>query len=230
MIIPLFSLLITLINIVVDFPSMREQFLKANLVGGMFETVDFVSLPLSESNTLFTLTKFITNMLNPIGDDEEAQFEQYPLIRVSVFEPAKQFITFIFHHSDTLLLEEEDKAELDSHLFWIHNRIKNMELRSDEHDADFVSELRKWEVRQMVEMENEMNFGIVIGSMLNRTYKWNREKRERQKRREVRLREEGWDDAFELRVVGMEVDTNRNVQTVVRRFRIKLALNANGFG
>ncbi|KAK2954413.1 hypothetical protein BLNAU_10581 [Blattamonas nauphoetae] len=183
--------IMAIVNIVIEYPRMKEQFMAANLVGRMFETVDFVSLPLSESETLLGLTKFITYMLDPIGDDEDAHFEQYPLVRVSVFEPAKQFITFMFHNSDKLILTEADNLQLECHICWIHQHIKNMELRSDEHNADIVSELVNWEVRTMVEMENEEHFQNVLQSMLNRTWEWNRNKRERQTRREVLLREEG---------------------------------------
>ncbi|KAK2961200.1 hypothetical protein BLNAU_3968 [Blattamonas nauphoetae] len=219
--------LVTISNILIDYPSMRKQFMTADLVVRMFETVDFVSLPLSESKTLFVLTKFITWMFTPIGDDREAWFQQYPLIRVSVFEPAKQFITFIFHNSDKLILKEEDKTRLENCICWIHFNVNNMELRSDEIEADFVSELVKWEVRTMIEMENEEYFKRVFRSMLNRTSEWNQNNRERQKRREVVLREEGWDDAFELRVVGIEVGSNQKVQGLARRFRVRMTFNAD---
>ncbi|KAK2961204.1 hypothetical protein BLNAU_3972 [Blattamonas nauphoetae] len=221
------DILMAITNIVINYPSMKERFMTANLVGRMFETVDFVSLPLSESRTLSYLTDFITRMCFRIGFDVETRFEQLPLIRVSVFEPAKQFLIFMFRNSDKLILNDEDKADFESFLCWIHNRIKNMELRSDEHDADIVSELVKWEGRTMVEMENEEHFEIVFESMLNRTSEWNRDKRERQKRREVRLREEGWDDAFELRVVGIEVDSYQDIHDIAEAFRIELALNTD---
>ncbi|KAK2954423.1 hypothetical protein BLNAU_10591 [Blattamonas nauphoetae] len=219
--------LIAITNIVFHFRWMKQQLMTANLVGRMLEAIDFVSLPLSESKTLFVLTKLISFMFNPIGDNANARFEQYPLIRVSVFEPAKHFITFIFHNSNTLILKDEDKTQHETQLCWIHTFIKNMELRSDEIDADFVSELVKWEMRTMVEMENEESFKIVFGSMQNRTSEWNRDKREQQKRREVVLREEGWDDVFELRVVGIDVDTNQHVKDSARRFRKEVALNAD---
>ncbi|KAK2946944.1 hypothetical protein BLNAU_18102 [Blattamonas nauphoetae] len=161
---------IAITNIVIGFPSMKERFMIANLVGRMFEIVDFVSLPLSESDTLFHLTNFFRCMLNPIGDDEETVFAQFPLIRVLAFDPAKSFIKFIFHDSDKLILDEEDTAALEISLCYIHRYTKNMELRSDEHDADIVSELVKWEIRTMVEMENEGTFTIVFQSLLNRTY------------------------------------------------------------
>ncbi|KAK2944483.1 hypothetical protein BLNAU_20580 [Blattamonas nauphoetae] len=214
-------------NIVAVFPQMREKFMKENLVGRMFEAVDFVSLPLSESKILLELTYFIKFMLFPTGNDEAARFEQYPIILVSVFEPAKQFITFIFHNSDKLILDEENTAELENCHCLIHRHVKNLELRSDEHNADFVSELVTWEMHAMVEMENEANLKIVFQSMLGRTWEWNRDNRERQKRREVRLREEGWDDAFELRVVGINADTNQLFRNDARWFRIELALNAD---
>ncbi|KAK2942407.1 hypothetical protein BLNAU_22674 [Blattamonas nauphoetae] len=198
-------------NVIIVFPQMKEKFMTANLVGRMFETVDFVSLPLSESQTLFELTNFISDMFEPIGnDDETAFFEQYPLIRVSVFEPAKQFITFMFRSSDKLILNAEENYLLEFYLCWIYRHMKNMELRSDEHGADFVSELVKWEVRTMVEMLNEENFDLVFQSMLNRTSEWLRSKPERQKRREVLLREEGWDDVIELRVAWL-TGTDRSV-------------------
>ncbi|KAK2961118.1 hypothetical protein BLNAU_3886 [Blattamonas nauphoetae] len=220
-------ILITISNIVIRFPQMKEQFMKANLVGRMFETVDFVSLPLSESRTLFQLTKFITSMFAPIGNNDEAWFQQYPLIRVSVFEPAKQFVTFIFHNSDKLLLSEKDKTLFEKDLCRIHHHMKNLEVRSDEHDVDFVSELVKWEIRAMVEMEMEWTFKHLLKSLLNRASKWRRNQPERQKRREVRLREEGWDDAFELRVVGMGADTNQEMVDFVEDFRNEQALNAD---
>ncbi|KAK2942722.1 hypothetical protein BLNAU_22364 [Blattamonas nauphoetae] len=217
----------TLTNITNDFPWMRAKFMTANLVDRMFETVDFVSLPLSESETLFYLTHFITWLLEPIGDDEEAKFKQYRFIRVSVFEPAKKFFAFIFHNSDTLTLNELEQTQLERHLCRIHNHIKNMELLSDEHDPDFVSDLVRWEMQTMVEMENEGHFRIVFKSLLNRTQEWNRDKPERQKRREVHMREEGWDDAFELRVVGIEMGTKRKLKTLARKFRIELTFNAD---
>ncbi|KAK2962069.1 hypothetical protein BLNAU_3125 [Blattamonas nauphoetae] len=102
-----------------------------------------------------------------------------------------------------------------------------MELRSDELDVDCVSELVKWEVRTMVEMENEEKLKFVFRSMLNRTSEWNHPKRERQKRREVLLREEGWDDAFELRVVGLEVDANETMKDLATYFSVELAYNVN---
>ncbi|KAK2953615.1 hypothetical protein BLNAU_11479 [Blattamonas nauphoetae] len=214
-------------NIVIVSEWMRLQFIAVNLVERMFETVDFVSLPFSESETLYRLTKFIACMTEPIGDDDEVKFEQYRLIRVSVFEPAKQFITFIVNNQDKLILDEEDTKYLESYLCWIRCNINNMERRSDEHDADIVSELVKWEMRTMVEMENEVHFERVFQSMLIRTQEWNRDKRERQKRREVRLREDGWDDAFELRVVGIEVGTNQNIHDSTKTFSIELALNTD---
>ncbi|KAK2949238.1 hypothetical protein BLNAU_15841 [Blattamonas nauphoetae] len=221
------NILITVHNIVVDYPWMNEQFMATNLVGRMFETDDFVSLPLSESNTLFELTKFILSLSTPIGNDEDSYFEQYRLIRVSVFEPAKHFITFMFSNSNKLLLDEEDQVTLDHRICLIHSNVKNMELRSDEHDADIVSELVKWEMRSMIEMENEQNFESVFNDMLSRTSEWNQNQRERQKRREVLLREEGWDDAFELRVVGIELDTNDEMKECTRRFRVELTFNAD---
>ncbi|KAK2950924.1 hypothetical protein BLNAU_14114 [Blattamonas nauphoetae] len=75
-----------------------------------------------------------------------------------------------------------------------------MELRSDEHDTDIVLAFVNWEMRTMVEMENEAQFEIVFHSMLDRISEWRQDKPERLKRREVLLREEGWDDGFELRV------------------------------
>ncbi|KAK2950826.1 hypothetical protein BLNAU_14244 [Blattamonas nauphoetae] len=221
------TMLMALTNVVRNNPWMKETFKTSNLVGRMFETVDFVSIPLSASNTYLELTNFLSNMLDPIGGNTEARFEQYPLIRVSVFEPAQQFITFIFHNSATLILDEKEKAEFNNSLSWIHNHITNMDLRSGEHDADIVSELVKWEVRMMVEMETEAHVKIVFQSMANRTYKWNRDKRERQKRREVLLREEGWDDAFELRVVGIEKHTNQNMLICARLFRVEQAFNSD---
>ncbi|KAK2953247.1 hypothetical protein BLNAU_11710 [Blattamonas nauphoetae] len=180
--------LINITNITIIYPWIKEQFMKANLVVKMFETVDFVSLHLSESNTLVSLTNFIRCMFYQNGDNEEGWFQQYPLIRVSVFEPAKKFITFMFHNSDKLILNEEDKTQLEITLCGIHNDIKNMELRSEEHDADIVSALVKWEIQTMVEMENETCFIISFQALCSRAFAWNRGKRERQKRREVLLR------------------------------------------
>ncbi|KAK2955037.1 hypothetical protein BLNAU_9968 [Blattamonas nauphoetae] len=221
------NIILAIANIVILFPSMKKQFMTANLVRRMFETVVFASHPLSESQTLLQLTRFIANMIEPIGYDEEPSIEHYPLIRVSVFEPARQFIIFIFHNSDNFFFDEEDKSDLDCSLCMIHHHIKNLEIRSDEHDADIVSELVKWETRLMVEMETDATSGNLFKSLLNRTQEWNEDKRDRQKRREVRLREEGWDDGFELRVVGIEVDTDQEIQDLATDFRIELAFNAD---
>ncbi|KAK2945279.1 hypothetical protein BLNAU_19780 [Blattamonas nauphoetae] len=216
---------ITVNNTLIQFPWMKERFMIVNLVERMLETVDFDSLDLLKFETLDPLTTFIDYMSTPIGDDEEAHFDQYPLIRVSVFEPAKQFITFIFKNSHKLDLAKEDKLRLGTRLCMHHLFITNMELRSDEHDAAFVSELVKWETRQMVEMENEKHFQVFFESMLTRTSEWNQEERERQKRRQSLLREEGWDDAFELRVVGIEVDTNQDLIDFAEDFRNELRFN-----
>ncbi|KAK2961159.1 hypothetical protein BLNAU_3927 [Blattamonas nauphoetae] len=102
-----------------------------------------------------------------------------------------------------------------------------MELRADEHDADVVLELVKWEVRMMVEMENEDDFQIVFENMLDKTQEWNQNIPERQKRREVLLGEEGWDDVFELRVVGIEVDTTEEMKECTRRFRVEQGFNTD---
>ncbi|KAK2959452.1 hypothetical protein BLNAU_5501 [Blattamonas nauphoetae] len=217
----------SIINITVDHPWIKTKFMSANLVGRMFETVDCVSLPLSESFTLFALTKFIRSMLRQIGDDEKTRFEQNSLIRVSVFEPAKRSIIFIFRNSDKLILNEKGKTALERHLCWIHNYLTNIELQTDEHDTFFVTELVKWEVPTMIEMENEANCLFVFRSMLIRTRKWKREKPERQRSRKVVLREEGWDDAFELRVVGIEMNTNQQLKRHARRFRVELTFNSD---
>ncbi|KAK2940919.1 hypothetical protein BLNAU_24169 [Blattamonas nauphoetae] len=82
-----------------------------------------------------------------------------------------------------------------------------MELRSDELDSDFVSELVKWEMRTMIETENEEYCVRVFWNMLRGTCEWNRTLPERQKRRQVLLREEGGDDALDLRVVGTDYRT-----------------------
>ncbi|KAK2950546.1 hypothetical protein BLNAU_14540 [Blattamonas nauphoetae] len=218
--------IMTAMNIVIEFGWMREKFMTANLVGRMFETDDFDSLPLLEPKTLLQLAKFIGCMLDPSGDDEEARFEQYPLIRVSVFEPAKQFLIFIFHNSDNLILDEKEQCEFERCLCMIHNHLKDMELRFDELDTDVVSELVKWEVRQMVKVENEETFETFFESMLNRTSEWNQDKRERQKRREALLREEGWDDAFELRVVGIEADTLWGIVDFAEDFSVEMTFNS----
>ncbi|KAK2956342.1 hypothetical protein BLNAU_8709 [Blattamonas nauphoetae] len=130
-----------ILNVVIDFPSKREELMKANLVWRMFETVDFVRLPLSESETLLHLVDFIFYMFDPLTDDETERFKRYALIRDSVFEPAEPFINFIFQNSDKLILDYEDKTTLQNRLRSIRQHIKNMELRSDEHVPDVVSEL-----------------------------------------------------------------------------------------
>ncbi|KAK2957945.1 hypothetical protein BLNAU_7121 [Blattamonas nauphoetae] len=219
--------IIALTNIVLVFPLMKEQFMTTNLVGRMFKTVDFVSLPLSDSATHLKLATFLLRMFTPIADDEATQVKQYRLIRVSVFEPAKHYITFIIHNSHKLVLEKQDTHEHERRLYLIHNRIKNLELRSDEHDANFVSELVKWEVRTMVEMEDDISFIDLFHSMLSRTWEWNQDKRERQKRREVRLREDGWDDCFELRVIGINASMNWRMGNRARLFRKELKFNAD---
>ncbi|KAK2950802.1 hypothetical protein BLNAU_14220 [Blattamonas nauphoetae] len=219
------TMLMAITNVVIEFPLVKEKFMTSNLVGRMFETVDFASLPLSESSTKFYLTRFIACMLRASGNTDEARFEQYPPIRVSVFEPAKPLIIFMFHNSDKLILNEKDKAELETRLCWIHNHIKNMELRSDEHDADIVSEFVNWEIRTMVQMENGTNFKIVFESIGNRTWEWKRDNPDRQKRREELLREEGWDDALELRVVGIEKNTDQNLLNCARLLGVVLSFN-----
>ncbi|KAK2952444.1 hypothetical protein BLNAU_12550 [Blattamonas nauphoetae] len=129
--------------------------------------------------------------------------------------------------SDKLILDEEYNVQHEKRLCWIHEHIKNMELRSKEHDADIVSALVKWEIRTMVEMETEEHFDRVFRTMRNRTSEWNEDRPDRQKRREALLREQGWDDAFELRVVGIEKDTNQDIQVQAGQFRVELTLNTD---
>ncbi|KAK2944491.1 hypothetical protein BLNAU_20588 [Blattamonas nauphoetae] len=221
------NILIAVSNIILYFPSMKTNFMKENFVRKMFETVDFVSLPLSESSTLFHLTRFITSMFTPIGNDDQACFEQFPLIRVFVFEPAKQFIKFIFHNSDKLVLDEQERTHFEKQLCWIHIHINNMEIRSDEHDADIVSERMNWETRAMNEMENKVHFKNLFRSMLSRTREWRQNKPDRQKRRELLLREEGWDDGLELRMIGMGVDTEQEMKDFASLFSVELAFNVD---
>ncbi|KAK2947571.1 hypothetical protein BLNAU_17476 [Blattamonas nauphoetae] len=203
---------IAITNIVINYPWMKDQIMTSNLVGRMFETVDFVSLPLSESNTLSSLAKLITVISQSTGNGNTF-FDQYRLIRVSV--------------SEKLLLDEQNTIVLEPVLFQMYHHLINMELRSDEHDADIITEIVKWEMRTMVEMENENRFQIVFRSLLSRTSEWNRNLPERQKRRERLLREEGWDDAFELRVVGIDVNSDWDMQYDTKRFSVELGLNVD---
>ncbi|KAK2958187.1 hypothetical protein BLNAU_6891 [Blattamonas nauphoetae] len=136
------------------------------------------------TETLSELTDFISSVCDPIGDDDD-QSEQYLHIRASVFEPAKPFIIFIFNNSDKLVLSENYQFLLTRYLNTIFFHTTEMELRSDEHDADVVSALVKWETRTMVEMESEEHFDSALTTMLNRTSEWNEDKPEQQKRREV---------------------------------------------
>ncbi|KAK2956792.1 hypothetical protein BLNAU_8245 [Blattamonas nauphoetae] len=182
-----FNVLTTIMSIIVHFRSMRDTFLTANLVKRMFETVDFVSLPFSESNTLFELTKIILGMLTPIGSAKTC-FEKFPLIRVSVFEPAKQFITFIFHNSEKLILNEELKSLLDRHLCEFHLSLKHLDLQSDEHNSELVSGIVKWNARWTIKMGKDDPFRPAFESILSRTCEWKRNKAEQQKRQEI-----GWD-------------------------------------
>ncbi|KAK2939905.1 hypothetical protein BLNAU_25182 [Blattamonas nauphoetae] len=207
--------------------SVKERFTSGDLVRKMFETVDFVSLPLSKSEIHFRVTSLLETMLDPVRGDNEAIFKQYPQLRVSVFEPARQYIHFVFHNFDRFTLNAEYRRAFDNTVCRIHNYIKNMELRSDEHDADFVSELVRWEVRTMVEMENEESFKIVFQTLLNRAYRWKQDKPERQKRREVLLKEEGWDDTLELRVAGIEVNNNQEMLGKIAAFRSMSSFNAD---
>ncbi|KAK2945186.1 hypothetical protein BLNAU_19875 [Blattamonas nauphoetae] len=179
------NMLNSITNIVLHFLSMKEKFMASNLVGRMLETVDFVSLPLSESKTLFYLTKFIVCMFDPFGNDEEARLSRYPLIRVSVFEPAKQFITFIFHNSEKLILNEELKSLLDRHLCEFHLSLKHLDLQSDEHNSELVSGIVKWNARWTIKMGKDDPFRPVFESILTRACEWRRNKAEQQKRREI---------------------------------------------
>ncbi|KAK2953661.1 hypothetical protein BLNAU_11382 [Blattamonas nauphoetae] len=215
-------------NIIIEFEWMREQFMTANLVARMFETVDFVSLPLTESKTHIQLRRFTTRLLEPIGYAEEAPcFEQYRPIRASVLQPAKEFIKSMFHNSNRLILNEEDQKVIDACLYITHHHIKNMDLRLDKLDADIVSAFVNWEMRTMVAMEEDSIFCDVFESMFRRICEWKRDKPERLKRREVVLREEGWDDTFELRVVGIERNTNQKLKTLSKQFRVKQSFNVD---
>ncbi|KAK2958202.1 hypothetical protein BLNAU_6906 [Blattamonas nauphoetae] len=93
----------------------------------------------------------------------------YPLIRVSVFEPAKPFIIFIFTNSNKLILSEIGQSLHNRYLNRLYYHTKEMEIRSDEHDVAIVSALVKWETRTMVEMESEERCSSFFAAMLNRT-------------------------------------------------------------
>ncbi|KAK2952730.1 hypothetical protein BLNAU_12379 [Blattamonas nauphoetae] len=149
-----------------------------------FETVDFVSPPLSEPRNLFQLTRFIVNMFHPIGDNE-AEYEQYRHFQVSVFEQAKRFITFIFHNSDKLILSEEDSSELEKDLCWIRLYLIHISVRSDEHNSDIVDEILKWIVRETIKMGVDDPFRPVFEKILTRACEWRRNKEEQQKRPKI---------------------------------------------
>ncbi|KAK2944541.1 hypothetical protein BLNAU_20547 [Blattamonas nauphoetae] len=171
-------------------------------------------------------TPLPASMCITIVDDEQACFKQYHLIRVSVFEPAQQFITFMFHIPTNSLWMKENKISLSISSVVCTTTSKTW--NSDQkHAADTVSELVKWEVQTMVAMENEEHLMIVCLTLLYRTWEWNRDKPKRQKRREVLLREEGWDNGFELRVVGMDVDTSQDMRDCWMDFGVERALNAD---
>ncbi|KAK2958892.1 hypothetical protein BLNAU_6141 [Blattamonas nauphoetae] len=222
-----YYLIDALINISRTFLGMKKRFCSHDLVRRMFESVDFVSLPLSDTQIHVELTQFITLMVAPIEEDAEQYFNQLQFLRVTVFEPATQYIIFIFRNLDRLSLEDKDQDRLEISLCRLHRHLNNMELHSDEHDVEVVPELVKWEVRQMVEMEDEDHFEEVFESVANRTEEWKRWKRERQKRREVLLREVGLDDAFELRVVGIEKDAPRNVKKIASKLRVLSSFNSD---
>ncbi|KAK2942723.1 hypothetical protein BLNAU_22365 [Blattamonas nauphoetae] len=167
-------------------------------------------------------------MLCPIGYAEEAPcFEQYHPIRASVLQPAKEFIKSMFRTSCRLVLNEAKQTMIDNCIYLIHHHIKNMDLRLDELDADIVSAFVNWEMRTIVEMEEDSFFYDVFESLFRRISEWTKSKPERLKRREVVLREEGWDDAFELRVVVIEVDTKQKLKTLAKQFRTELTFNAD---
>ncbi|KAK2961086.1 hypothetical protein BLNAU_3854 [Blattamonas nauphoetae] len=141
------NVFIALSNTSIQFERIKAKFMTANLVVRMFETVDFVSLPLSESKTLYHLARFITWMFDPIGNDEHA----------------RHFHIFIFNNSDKLILNEKDETRLETDLCRMHRHIKNMELRLFEHDTDFVSELVKWERSERGEMRRNDRCVILVG-------------------------------------------------------------------
>ncbi|KAK2950931.1 hypothetical protein BLNAU_14121 [Blattamonas nauphoetae] len=180
--------MIVLVDLLLRSSWMGERVTSAHLVGRMFETVDFVSLPLFDAGTHFILTHHIALIVNPLEEDNEAYFQHLQLVRVSVFEPTKQYTVFSFHNWDRLRLGDVDRTELECHLSQIHSHLNSKELLSDGHDAE-----------------------------INRTEEWRRNNRERQKRREVLRREEGWDDAFELRVMGIEKDERLSLRSVCRQ-------------
>ncbi|KAK2948638.1 hypothetical protein BLNAU_16457 [Blattamonas nauphoetae] len=210
---------------------MREKWSSANLVGRVFETVNFVSHPRSETQTHLNLTRFISTMMNPIQAEmfEEAFVEDYALIRVSVLEPAEPYIIFLFHNVDTPTLGDENAIQLEKELTFIHRHITNIELRSDEHDTEFLSELVRWEVGQMVEMEREGHFVRVFNSITCRIRAWKLDYLERLKRRAGRLREEGWEDAFKLRAMGIEEDTWEYLVDLMGIFRLLASFNSDLF-
>ncbi|KAK2954429.1 hypothetical protein BLNAU_10597 [Blattamonas nauphoetae] len=104
---------ITLTSISSEFPWMRERLRAAKLVGRI---------------TLLHLAQFISFMMTPYNENQEAQFRRYRLIRDSVFEPAKHFIIFMFHKSDKLILNEYDRIELEYRLLQERSFNPNLDL------------------------------------------------------------------------------------------------------
>ncbi|KAK2949802.1 hypothetical protein BLNAU_15284 [Blattamonas nauphoetae] len=215
------NIIITINRILSRIPQMKESFISANLVERMFKTFDFASLPLSESQFHWDITRFVGLMIQPIMKDKETYPTQRAIFRVSVFEPVRQHVGFVLHNWKTLTFGSADTTQQESCVCLIVGIAKDMELESDELDSGFVSELVRWEVRMMVEIENEKNINRVIQRIGNMIWMWKLKEKERLKRREVLLREEGWDDVFELRVVGIELDTEQYRQLHARQFRIE---------
>ncbi|KAK2959860.1 hypothetical protein BLNAU_5057 [Blattamonas nauphoetae] len=211
----------TINRILSRIPQMKESFISANLVERMFKTFDFASLPLSESQFHWDITRFVGLMIQPIMKDKETYPTQCAIFRVSVFEPVRQHVGFVLHNWKTLTFGTADTTQQESCVCLIVGIAKDMELESDELDSGFVNELVRWEVGQMVEIENETNINRVIQRIGNMIWMWKQREKERLKRRDVLLREEGWDDVFELRVVGIELDTEQYRQLRARQFRIE---------
>ncbi|KAK2946072.1 hypothetical protein BLNAU_18980 [Blattamonas nauphoetae] len=192
-------------------PSMKEKFISCDLIRTLFDTVDFLSIPLSNTETHSTLLQILVNMLSPTADDNDQRVAEYPAIRRLVFDQAKEYIRVVLPSLSRATVPSELLINPNQVPIRMHLVLREMELKSQELDADFVSDLVRWEVRWVVDTETDEDFEMVFRTMFRLAAKWKDNLPERLKRREVLLREEGWSDALEQRIVGIET-SDRQLQ------------------
>ncbi|KAK2958194.1 hypothetical protein BLNAU_6898 [Blattamonas nauphoetae] len=206
-------------------PSIRPRFQFRDFVEKVFSSFDFLSVPLYIPVFHSSTIEFIRRMLQVNGETEEIKLAQLPSLRITVFNHVWPYLAYIITHSPTLNLNHQNRADHESDVTICHRNISCMERNGEELDERFLLEQAKWEVRWLTEVENEKTLKERILTVESRASGWMTENWERQKRRERMQRKEGWDDAVEARVAGLNPEMSPDLKGKVFKLGVLASFN-----